>query len=472
MSDSNKPTDAQSAPTPSEPTQQPVATNDSAAATVQKVKKPRSKWLMPAALVSALVLGGGAAAYVGVIQQSPENIWKKSMSATSKGIEELLNKSITDNKKGMVFDGDFKVTNPAVVEASLEGKLYENNATMTMSVAASGIRLNGEIRTKAAENSENPDLYMKVTGLENLDSLAAGLGVDQSVTSLLAEVNDQWYMIDHTLLDQATASAGDSSTLSPEDAKLITEKVTTVMRERLFTDDASKAVITVTENVGKEDFEGASTYHYKIKMNKETTKDFVTALKDALKETKLKDLVLMGDTSKNFEEVIGFDGMIESIESTNFDNAKADVWVDMKTKFVRNVRIGVDENAFLDIGLPYDGGSSIPFVIKITGEDDEAKGSVTLKMTINKDSLDTELNIDVDIDYKDDMSDDLKMGGKMTFKPTDEKVNVDAPDGAKNILEFVGGLMGAANQELSLPYGDDSLYPEGFDSSLYDLESL
>lgn len=472
MDDSNKPADAQATPAPAEPVQQPVTATQPAPATTQKVKKPRSKWLMPAALAGVLVLGGGAAAYVGVIQQSPENIWKKSMSATSKGLEELANKSSADTRKGMVFDGDFKLEKPAVIEASLEGKSYENDAAMTMSVAASGVRVNGEIRTKTAENSENPDLYMKVTGLDNLDSLAAGLGVDPSVATLLAEVNDQWYMIDHTLLDQATASAGDTTSLTPEDAKVISEKLTTVMRERLFTDDASKAVVTVTENVGKEDFEGANTYHYKVKMNKETTKDFVTALKDALKETKFKDLVLMGDTSKSFEEAIGFDGMIESIEDTNFDNAKADVWVDMKTKFVRNVRIALEEGASLDIGMPYDGGSTIPFKIKITGDDDEAKGGLTLSMSINKDNLDTELGLDVDIDYKDEFNADVKMGGKMMLKATDDKVNVDTPEGAKNILELVGGLMGGAGLDQTLPYGDDGLYPEGFDPSLYDLESL
>lgn len=455
---------------------QPEAKPEMQVTDTTKQPKKRGKWFMPAVVVAVLAIGGGAAAYMGVVQQSPENIWKKAMSTTSEGLDSLIKKSTENTKKGMKASGTFKVESPVAVDGSFDAKGYETDSVVTGNVGFSGLRLNAEFRSKVVEGAKNPDLYFKVSGLDGLDQLASGFGADPSMVAGLAELNDQWFAVDHTLLDQATAGAGGSAAqITPEDAKVISEKLATVIRERLLTSDPTKAVVTVTENVGKEDFEGASTYHFKVKVNKNTTKDFFTALKDALKETKFKDLILAGDSTKSFEEALNFDKMISDLEKANFDDAKADVWVDMKTKFVRNIRITPTdvkegEAGQFDIGMPYDGGSDLPFVLKITGDDSEMKGAIELKAVVNRDSLNTKYTFNADLANKKDATQNVKASGEATVELNDDKVNIDKPDGSKSIMELLGGFMGGSGlDQQTLPSG----YPDGFDPSQLDnLESL
>jgi hypothetical protein len=120
--------------------------------------------------------------------------------------------------------------------------------------------------------------------------------------------------------------------------------------------------------------------------------------------------------------------------------------------------------------MPYDGGSDLPFVLKISGDDSEMKGAIELKAVVNRDSLNTKYTFNADLANKKDATQNVKASGEATVELNDDKVNIDKPDGSKSIMELLGGFMGGSGlDQQTLPSG----YPDGFDPSQLDnLESL
>src|SRR5690606_28316667 len=164
---------------------------------------------------------------------------------------------------------------------------FRSTSSYTLDVGYSGIRPKLDLRTIPATEGAAPDVYVRLSDLGALESLA-GLS-DPSVSGLIGQVNNNWFVVDHTLYEQALQGSGDGNQLtdiSPEDIKAIGEATSKVLEERLFTDDESKAAVVVDEAIGREDFEGKATYKYRLKVQKDQAKELATALKDALKGTK------------------------------------------------------------------------------------------------------------------------------------------------------------------------------------------
>ncbi len=407
-------------------------------------KKPKSKKLLvPIVVVSLLLVGGAAAAYNSFILNSPEGLWKRAMQTTAAGFDEFVEIASEETAKGGTIEGSFKFSSPTVVDGTVTGKWFENNSQYNIDVGFAGLRPMLELRTISKSEGVAPDLYIK---LDNISGLEALLGAaNPSVTQLVAEINGSWFVIDHTLYEQALAS-GNSQNLevSQEEIREIGNNLSEVLRERLFTDDSEKAVVVVDEAIGEEDFEGDSAYKYKVIVRKEQTKEFVKAIVESLEETKVEEL-LKQESEKSLYEYLNTDELIESIERMDFSNATAEVWVNMDTKLVRNVRITPEsengEVGYIDFGLPYDGGDEIPFKISVTytdGENDE-KGSASLEVMYNKSSKAVSAAFNTDINQSGQK---IVAEGKLTSTPSNEEVIIDVPEGARNIYELLGYIYG------------------------------
>lgn len=460
---------------PTNPTPSPIATNvGTQPAESPKPKFSKSKWFLPAILTGFLLLGGGAAAYLTVFKKSPESAWKSALANTAVGIEKYLENSYNTEQKGFKIEGDFKVSSPIAIDGSSEGQWYGSNGSLKSNIGASGARINMEYRT-VGEEGATPDLYLKVDGLDGVDDLIASFGgPEQSgYSEMLATINDQWFFIDHTLIDQYTASADSSSglELTEDDLKEISNKVMAVLKDRMFSTESDKAVFTIAETLGKEDFEGTSSYKMRVQVDKENFKEFVTALKDAIKDTKAEELLKAGNTDATLEEVLDFDNLLKDLEDADFSKATADVWVEANGGFIRNVRIypeeGNEDSNYLDIGMNYTGGDVFPFEIKATLEDDSMKGTIALGLEINQTNGDAGLSFDVDVDSD---GAPIKAEGKLSIKGSNDEVNVENPAGAKNIFELLAGFQ----QSLGLGttgldgYDDSMMLDYGVDPTLYD----
>jgi hypothetical protein len=380
-----------------------------------------------------VLLGGSAGAYFGYyLPNQPDQIWKKALSNSATGYDKLneyYDSQGEASEKG-TLTGNFKVeSSSGVVDGNIETKYDPVNSATKIDAGFSGVRLNAEILTNIPEGSQYPDIYAKVDGLEGLDEL---MGAEAG--SFIEGFNDQWYFVDHTLFDQIAKMSEESETEvtapTKEDVDAIVLAFGQVNREYIFTDDPNKAVLVRKQDVGREKLNDRDVYHYKVSYNKENLKSYTEALKNAMKNTKLKDYI--GDSE--------FDKLTSSIDGLS-GQEEADVWVDMKTKLVRQIRFTDSENqgSHMDLALNYNGGDEYPFLITIVNDEEDYKGTTNIGITLNTDTNEVKFNLDGEETIAGDTA---KFNLNGTLKSSGESVEFNKPQDTKSLLEAFGGLMG------------------------------
>ncbi|HMT18578.1 MAG TPA: hypothetical protein PKD15_00920 [Candidatus Saccharibacteria bacterium] len=466
------PTDNSINTTPSSPPAQTIATQNPPLTTVQtappeqipqaptqKFKNKKSFILI--AFVAILLMGGGAAAYMNLYLKSPEKLWSRAMKNTVNGLDSYLDESTKRVSGAYTLDGSFNMESPTVIDGTMSGLWDEKNGSVEAEMSVMGTRISAELRMLTAENADVPDIYAKVDGLKSVEALLGLTGISDVV-------NNKWFYIDHTLLEQATASSAniEQFQMSPEDLQKIYDNMMVVMNKRFFATDQN-AVFTLSEKVGKEKFEDTDAYKLKVGVDKENLKSFVTELKDAMKDTKFEELLLANQDGKSLEDILSFESLLKEIEDADMSKAYAHVWVEANGAFVRNVRIypveGKESSNYLDFGLNYEGGNKIPLQVKATIDDEGTKGTLGVAISLDKETADMGIDMDVDMDSG---GQPLKMGFEMSFTGTDKEVKIETPSDATNALELMNLYQSQIN-----PYGqsiDDYDYDSLDVQNLYD----
>lgn len=400
--------------------------------------------MVPAVIIAlVLLLGASAAAYVGVVvPNKPENVWNTAVKNTAKGMDKLT--AYTEQQKeikGAKTNGSFKLETKSGVKAdgTFQGSYYgsESNTTASMSVAGSKVQF--DLLTHKTENADSPDIYMRVNGLDGLSSVLGA--TDPSTAKFLSTIDNQWYYIDHTVVDKALSSvyqADKQPTLSPDDVIAIEKAINDVNRQYLFTTDESKSVLKVSSFVGKEKVDDRTMYHYKVTVNKENTKSYLTALTAALKQTKLSEMYKDQDLGK----ALGLDELSKSVDNIK-DDETADVWIDAKTKLFRKVRLTDNESkSHVDFSLNYNGGDTYPFAIGLYSDDEKDRGSVVLSLELNtaKNSVALGINADIASTGKGNM--------KVNVEKSDSTVEFTKPADAKSVMELLGPLLPSLGSEI------------------------
>lgn len=404
----------------------------------------KNKKLLIGGIAGALLLlGGSAAAYFGVVlPNKPENVWKSAIENTGKGYDKLVDYADSQkDTKGAKLDGKFKFEGAGTVaDGTVNGKYDEKNSETKVTLGASGVRFEAIFLTNIPDGAKNPDVYTKISGLKGIDQLlgpqAGGIGAS------LASFDNQWYFVDHTIFDQAEKAAAEenqaAASLTTEDFTAFARDIGSVSDEYLFTDNPSKAVLVVKQNVGKETMDGRSVYHYKVGVNKANLKDYNKALCDKVLESKVYKALSMGTSSDELKAEC-YD--TKDIDSIN-ENDTVDVYVDLKTKLIRIVRIAQKDNSnnYFDMGLLYTGGDEFPFVIRGQANQDGVEAKGELKMVLNTKS--NKVTIIGNLDGKQS-GETYKLTLDATAEPSNDKVEFKKPEGAKSLLEAYGGLLGA-----------------------------
>jgi hypothetical protein len=320
----------------------------------------------------------------------------------------------------------------------------KGNGELTGNVSASGLKLDFEARTIAATGSA-PDLYFKVNGLQGLGPLVGSyLGAfdpseSKHVTDALNGVNNQWYFVDHTLLDGAlssNASGGDTS-ISKKDITDFLNALGTPTKKYIFTSDTNNMAVVVKQNIGREKVDGVSTYHYKVAINKDNLKKWNKEACDQLKNNKLYKMINLDKDQAALEKECYDTSDIDSLDSS----ITADAWVDTHTKLVHKVRFYPDSknnsNLYFDLIQNYQGGSKIPFTF---GFNDKQGGEAsTGALNAEYDSSTSTLKITGNLKLS---GDDTNGSGTLSLNisPNNTAVKVDKPTNAKNILQLVNDL--------------------------------
>lgn len=418
--------------------QYPVSASD-----FNKQAKSKNTTRLLAVVVAVLLLvGGSATAYLGlIVPNKPENVWAKALSNTADGYDRLV-KYADEQKdvKGADFKGTFKVeTGGFATDGSIEASHFEENGFIKADVGLGASRANLEARILKS-NTTTPDLYIKVSGIKGLGSTLGSPEVEQIINN----VNDQWVFIDHTMLDnlekQLLATSGQTpqnTQLTPEESLDIFNKTGEALREYIFTDEETKAVFTLKEFVAKEDRGGREMFHYKVGVDKQHLKDFVTSYKDKLKQTKIQDLL----NGQSIEEAIQFEELLKQIDTIDTNKAVADAWVDKKTKLFHAVRISDPKtpDTYFEFGTPYTGGDDYPFAMKFVSKENSSDINANFRISVNTktDAIEFVANVTGD-DSTTGEGGSFEM--KFTGTPRTEAVSVEKPTDAKPLLEVLGDL--------------------------------
>ncbi len=415
---------------------------------VETSHTPPHRWIFPAvAAALVLLIGGGSYAYFGLYAQTPEYLWKTSLSNTRQGLQAIINNG-PSSKNGIKLDGSFKMTTPIAADGTLTGSKDDKKADLKLTAGVSGIRANLEMRVFSA-GTNGSDVYANISGIKNI---AALLGLSGQQAAVIDSIDGKWLVADHTLIDQLLKSTGNNaSDLANEsqaqiqkDVQDIVKKAAVVLNDRLFSDNKSKAVVVIKDKLAKEDFEGRKSQHLRVQIQKQQLHDFAVAMKDALKNSKLNTWLVAPNSSKSFEQATGFDSLLKNIDAKNYDYSTADVWIDLSTNTIRDVRIyasPTDAKSYVDFMFNYTGGDDYP--LRITSMSTNASGTqnlligATLNRATNKVSL-TFSGTGTNAAGRQS----INVGATLTITPTDDKVTVEKPPGATNIVNLLGGLTG------------------------------
>ncbi len=403
------------------------------AGVVDNSPKKRSKKtkLLIAVIAALLVLGGGGvgAYFTLYVPNKPENIWKSAMINSGKVYDEAVTfatKERTD--KAMKIEGSYDLDGAIESDGKVNGEWKGFDGKVNGEVSASGIKVGFDVRTIKA-NDESADLYFKLTGLQGLKSLIGG---GNEIGSMLDGVNDQWFVVDHTLFEQL-AAGGTEEKFTTKDYRELLQKTNAPTKEYLLSPDPQKAVFFVKEQIGSENKEGRDTYKYKVGYNNENFGKYVEALCNAVKDDKIGKTLL--ENEKKSCTDLGKEAAKEDTDQT------AEVWVDKRTKLPHVVRISDPENSenWIELGQDYQGGDEFPMSIKFKGKEKNQEIEADIKSVVNTKT--DALSINGTFSVKGGSSKNIS--GKVKLKLTqsnDSSVKVDKPENAKSITELMDSL--------------------------------
>ena len=215
-------------------TQTPVGVTDTAPRKGIRIGKKTVAMPVLVIAILATLLVGSAAAYFGfVLPNKPENIWAKALDNTARGYDRLIDYTEEQKDiKGSKFKGSLKIEGTFAADGNIEGESFEKKSKMKADLGFSGTRINMELRAITPDNATNPDLYLKLDGVQGFGDIAAATGYGD-LGPVINGLEDQWIFVDHTLLDQYTQSAEAEGMpeLSAEDTVKIAETIGKVNRE-------------------------------------------------------------------------------------------------------------------------------------------------------------------------------------------------------------------------------------------------
>lgn len=238
----------------------------------------KKKLILLATIVAAvLVLAGGVAAayYAVVVPNQPQRI-----------AADAIGNTINSEKVTSVgFEG----------EVTFEGgEISKGISGLTFTGASSvagAVDLQLKLRTAVTEvgldikSADSKSYYIRLSGLNGIDQLlaaAAGASASsnpemaaamtQQIAPIIQAVNNNWYMIDESLVKQITGQSGvaiEQQKLSTEDANKIKEAY------------KSNQFLKINKRLDDQDIKGQGSYHVEASIDNAKLKSFLEAVKNA-----------------------------------------------------------------------------------------------------------------------------------------------------------------------------------------------
>lgn len=398
-------------------------------------------------LLLALVAGGVAALLVGgyvfgmYLPNRPEAVFKRSLVASGMAADKLVTIAEKNTSlKTSVMDGTLAVkSSGTTIDAKITGKSDAKNFQYNLATELGGQKFSADFMLLSAEKATNPDIYLKVNGIKSFAT--------QPAMAPLASLDGQWIVADHTFLNNLQKQSGTpTNSLSlanqPTTAQIsdAMQKIQSVNKQYLFNSDPAKAVVTYKTFVGTETRNSRSVNHYTAGYNKENLKNYLRAVGEALDTSSLNGWIKQS-SGKNMSETLSLDSLVARVDKTKGDET-FDMYVDRKTKVVQGLTFTdkAGKQGTLSLNQNYTGGDEYPFEVHFKGTD-KNKTDVKIGLSVNAKS-----NV-VKAVVTAKTSDTMELTMNIKGTPSNEKLSLTAPTGAKPITE-VAKLFGADTSSL------------------------
>ena len=396
----------------------------------------KKKWLLPVIGMALLLALGGAGYVFGLyLPNTPQTVFKKSLERSGAAADKLV--EYAQNYKPSAsssMEGTYSMKSAAFsLDGTMQGESDDKSATAKLTANILGQKATVDMLMVDSPQSESPDTYFKINGLKQLLS-----GPEYAK---IVAYDGQWIVVDHTILDSYARQSGAGATQSAPTSADITDavaKAQAVNKQYIFTSAPSKAVITYKSFVGKETKNGREVNHYTASYSKANLKAYVKAMGTALDSSKLNEWVKQdtGGEEKSISQLLQVSSMEEKIDAIKNEET-FDVYVDKGTKMIQSVVFsGKDDSGVkghVTLAQNYTGGTTYPFEIslKLDGDGMATDGKIGL-------SIDSKTNImKLNAAFSASGS-DIKID--LTAKPSDKKLSVTAPTGAKSINDVAKQL--------------------------------
>lgn len=387
-------------------------------------------------IIAALIilLAGGAAAYfLYYVPNKPSNVWKTALTRSGKGYDNLVAYATkTKNINAVDVTGTFKTTGDIAADGTLSGGFGDGNGKLTVSASAMGLKTGLDLLWIKSANS-TPDIYFKLSGVKGLGDMVVSLTGAQNFKKL-NDVNDQWYLIDHSLFDQFASGSNSTPQLSSKDVNDFLTKVGNTSKKYLFTGDTSKSSLVLKQYLGSEVQEGRKVYHYKIGYNKQNLKAYFKELCSDIDSSKLQSFGSFFDASGT----LGCESQTYSYADQLNGNETADAWVDKSTKLIHKIRFPerTQQQNYFEVGQNYTGGDNFPFFVNFHSKDSTDTSSGSIQLTLNEKTNSVTLVGSAKTEGSSSSSGNISL----QIKPAPSAPSIKAPSNSKNILQLVSDL--------------------------------
>ncbi len=404
------------------------------------------------AVVAALLIGGGFV-FGFYLPNTPENVYSAGIENTGKAFDALVSYSKSQQNadyKSADFDGTMKVASPsASFDFNLNGSTDTNgNATAGINLDVMSNKATANFRSIHAAGNTNPDMYFQLSGIKNY--------LDSNGLNSLDNLDGQWILVDHTLIDSYTSQLKDvtpggvNPATVPSYAQIqdAETKVQTVNRQYLFSTNASTAVPANEKYLGQTHESGRTLNHYKVGYNKDHLNTYIQSVANALDASQLNDWSKKANGGKSLSDAMQFSQLESDIKSSKGDYT-FDLWVDTGTRLVSKVTFTdtnpADNGGTFTVGQGYTGGDEYPFTLSASTKD--ASGNpqqFTVGTTVNTKTNKVSMTVD---GATQDATGKTTISFSLNATPSKQTISVTAPAGAKSVTQILNelGLGGLAS---------------------------
>lgn len=268
----------------------------------------KKRLILVSIIAGAVVLLGGAsaAAYYGyVLPNKPQNILDAALvNQVTPGKVNTTTFHGTFNAKqageDMAMSGNFKGTADKNGPFDISGDFDAMVTKVTFDV----------------RSVDGKDYYVRVGGLDGLDSLmsSTGEGAVSAYAPLVSAVNNQWFIINQSLIKQLDPTIDMSNTMTLSDSDV--HKLSDAYKHHRF--------LVVQEKLKDENVSGHDSRHLKVVVDKTQLKAFASELKAA----NISKLKITDNQLKDFNK---------AADNANFSKYPVDVWVSKADKLIDQI---------------------------------------------------------------------------------------------------------------------------------------